>query len=136
MPQKGEKRIPPSDGTVKWTTPFQGVQVLPTLDETRLYAGNADGTLCAFDRTTGETQWCFDRASGTYSDFLHDQPLLVDGDTLYAPNSDGTLYVIDRSTGELHWLFRSKRGLRTVPVVHDHSVYLTTRSGIVYALSM
>jgi len=105
-------------GTVKWEAYTAGAIFLsPTVWESRVYVGSADGRVYAFEAATGRRLWRFraapaDRWIPVYGKLHSTWPVaggvVVDDGVCYAAagiaNYDGThVYALDAITGKVKW---------------------------------
>lgn len=129
-PAKGTIRALGREGGVtQWMRtlpmPLQGSL---SLGNGLLFGGGSDGTLYAFDSTTGELKWSF-----KYSAAFNCQPVLS-STHLYAGSEDGSLLAFEEHTGRMLWRYRSKGPVRGPVAVANETVYFGSGDGYLYAV--
>ena len=97
-------RVSP-DGDVRWraaTDPsVRGIHGTPAIANGTVYVGAYDGTLYAFDLTTGIREW-----KTTLGDAIGSSPLYHDGQLYVAVEyftPSGALFVVDAASGDVVW---------------------------------
>lgn len=97
-----------------------------------IVAGFADGSIAAFDMTTGAVVW--EKRLSNLSQPMQDvdtTPLLI-GDTVVAGSADGSLYALRADTGATQWLVPV--GTPNDILYQDGTLYVVG-GGVLYALS-
>ena len=85
-------------GTEAWYADIGSTSSSPTVGPDRLYVtNNAEETIHAVDKTTGEKQWGFETLNGS-----DEAPALADGEVYYA-TGDKEVYRLDAATGRPQW---------------------------------
>jgi outer membrane protein assembly factor BamB len=117
-------------GVTQWmrtlAMPLQGSL---TLANGKLFGGDNDGRLYAFDSRTGEVRWVFD-----YNASFNSQPVVA-GSRVYAGSEDGNLVVLDEQTGKLLWRYRTRGPVRGPVATRDNMVYFGSGDNYVYAVN-
>lgn len=86
-------------GEVRWTIEtgdLSGLLTRPLLHGNRVVVGSVDGTLRAFEASTGKTIWSRDQVP------MESNPILVDGRVLIF-TTDGKAHGVHPDTGEIAW---------------------------------
>lgn len=107
-----------SDGTERWQSDSTDafLSVAPAVGPKQVYI-SAFGTLHAFDRTTGQRQWQYQRSFGMGA------PTVVDG-TVYVGTARAAVS-LNAQSGELLWDYTESNGFGTCsPVVAGDTVYV------------
>jgi outer membrane protein assembly factor BamB/Tol biopolymer transport system component len=92
-----------------------------------LYVGSDDGTLSAFDHTSGRPLWT--RVMGSA---IPGAPAVL-ANTVFAATADGTLYALDRKTGAELWRRSAGTPVHSSPTIASGTVYLQTDHGELHA---
>jgi eukaryotic-like serine/threonine-protein kinase len=102
----------------------------PLLANGTLYAGNQRGVLFALDAETGESRWTHDGFGG------HVAEVTVAGGVVYAAGMSAEVRALTESDGSLLWSIPLNDAVYGAPLLVDHGLYLTTASGMVYAVDL
>jgi outer membrane protein assembly factor BamB len=97
-------------------------------DGKTIYAGAADGSLCAIDRGTAEVLYRFE-ASGPVAAAPAEW-----GGLVFVGTGDGHVHALDAAKSEVLWRFEAGSPLMGLQTV-DGAVYVATRDGDLMALS-
>ncbi len=140
---KGNNRYEnvPSPATVSgldeaWRTPkIADMETTPAVVNGIVYASFGDGSIRAFDETTGAQKWSY----LTGSLYTYSSPAVANG-IVYAGAGDssaisGYLYALDAVTGALKWSFPTGGVVYSSPNVVNGIVYFGAYDGKVYALN-
>ena len=120
-----------ANGQVAWA---RDVSVLGGLavDDTNIYATDAQGRIWAFDRRNGASVWRVDALSG----IRLTAPVRY-GDQLVVAGSDGWLYWIDIRDGRLTARYEVGRtGIAAAPLVEEDRLYVLDLGGRLRALTI
>ncbi|MDH3292528.1 MAG: PQQ-binding-like beta-propeller repeat protein [Gemmatimonadota bacterium] len=130
-------------GGVRWRVQTDGpVRSSPTVLDTRVYVGSADGQLYALDRGSGTVRWRADVASPVTSSPAVAEGLVVVG------SRDGTFHARDAASGAERWTFETGDLLSwdwgfegwdaytSSPVVTDSLVVFGGGDGVLYAVAL
>ncbi|MCX6817247.1 MAG: PQQ-binding-like beta-propeller repeat protein [Candidatus Aenigmarchaeota archaeon] len=104
----------------------------PSAYDGKIYFGSGD---CNFYCITpdGKEVWRF-RAG---DEIINELPVLLYKGVVYFGCMDNNLYALDAGSGKELWRFRTgKYGICCVPSVQDNVIYINSRDGILYAISM
>lgn len=104
----------------------------PTQWKNLIISGFADGSIAAFDMTTGSAVW--EKSLANLSQPIQDvdsTPLLI-GDTIVAGSADGNLYAFRADTGATQWV--APVGTPNDILYQDGTLYVVGH-GVLYALS-
>jgi outer membrane protein assembly factor BamB len=72
----------------------------------RVYLGNTDGRVYAYDAATGNLDWAYQTGAYVYaSPAATDTPGI--GPTIYIGSYDGTFYALDARTGRVEWTYEA-----------------------------
>ncbi len=113
-----------------WQTPFIGdVATSPAVVNGIVYSGFDDGTIRAFDETTGAQKWSYATPA-----FIDSSPVVANG-IVYAGSCDNYLYALDALTGALKWRFATGNYVESAPNVVNGIVYFGSDDNNVYALN-
>ena len=88
------------------------------------YVGHSNGTLYAFDTTTGEERWRHDMG-----DILCAEPVWHDGKVIYV-SPTGRFVALDGATGKVVWSLQAKGAVVGDPVVADDMIYCSFGVGL------
>jgi outer membrane protein assembly factor BamB len=114
-----------------WQTPaFSGVLDTPAVVNGIVYLGFYDGTIRAFDETTGAQKWSYQ--TGEFAGYS--SPAVSNG-IVYAGSGDTYLYALDAVTGALKWRFATGNQIYSSPNVVNGIVYFGSYDSKVYALN-
>ncbi|MBQ3260968.1 MAG: PQQ-binding-like beta-propeller repeat protein [Alistipes sp.] len=88
------------------------------------YVGHSNGTLYAFDTTTGEERWRYDMG-----DILCAEPVWHDGKVIYV-SPTGLFTALDAATGKVVWTLQAKGAVTGDPVVVGDMLYCSFGVGL------
>ncbi|WP_135827453.1 outer membrane protein assembly factor BamB family protein [Halorussus halobius] len=115
-----------ADGSERWRYDLESEPAsFPLVDGETVYVGSGDG-IHALAADTGRRRW----RSGTGA-----VPGAVADGTLVADSRGSAVYALDAEDGRLRWRYDPGSALRWYPRVSDGTVYLSTESGTVAAIS-
>ncbi len=128
-------------GAVVWKAQTIATSGEPVVAQGTLYVGADDGTVRAFDATTGSPRWSFTRTVGIGSQLGLDGYVALSGDTLFVTSDSGAVYALDAATGKQRWLFpmpTPQTNIYTTPALGFGLVFVASGGlgGAVYALDM
>jgi outer membrane protein assembly factor BamB len=90
------------DGSERWRHEFgafsTGVVGAPAVADDRVYAVVGEGTVVAFDRATGDTEW-----THTPTQDVTTAPVAVGGSLFVAGQGESALIAFDAETGDVRW---------------------------------
>jgi outer membrane protein assembly factor BamB len=114
-----------------WRTPeIDQIQSTPAVVNGIVYSGFGDGTIRAFDETTGAPKWTYTTGGGTgYS-----SPAVSNG-IVYVGSFDAYLYALDAVTGALKWRYQTGSQILSSPNVVSGIVYFGSYDDKIYALN-
>ncbi len=119
------------DGRATWSLVQGGGPAKPLLDGKHLFVANVDHSISAVDRQSGDPIWTFKSPrSARWSG------LATFKEHLLGTASDGQLYVLSRETGDLVWNYRFSSPIQGSPVPAGDKVWVLTRKGGLYALTL
>lgn len=126
-------------GRMQWKAQTVTTSGEPVVAQGALYVGADDGTVRAFDATTGQSRWSFTRTVGVSAQLGLDGYVAVDGGAVFVTSDGGAIYALDSATGKQRWLYTlpaTQSHIYTVPVVAGGLVYVAAGGidGAVYAL--
>jgi outer membrane protein assembly factor BamB len=88
----------------------------------RVFLGNTDGRVYAYDAFTGSLDWAVQTGNYVYS-----SPAVMDapgiGPTVYVGSYDGTFYALDARSGHVRWTFDAHGRISGSPTVLGRVVY-------------
>jgi outer membrane protein assembly factor BamB len=88
----------------------------------RVFLGNTDGRVYAYDALTGKLDWAVQTGAYVYaSPAVTNAPRL--GPTLYLGSYDGTFYAIDARSGHISWKFNAHGRISGSATIVGHTVY-------------
>jgi outer membrane protein assembly factor BamB len=88
----------------------------------RLFLGNTDGRIYAYDASSGKLDWAVQTGGYVYSSpALTNAPGL--GPTLYAGSYSGTFYALNAQTGQVSWQFDAHGKISGSPTIVGRIVY-------------
>jgi outer membrane protein assembly factor BamB len=109
------------------------IAATPLIHGDKVYIGSFDSNFYCLDSGTGKEFWRFRTGAEIYDVYPGE---VIDG-KLFVPSLDNNLYCLNAETGKEVWRFTAgKYGVASAPVVHNGNLYLETRDGILYAISM
>jgi len=89
----------------------------------RVFLGNTDGRVYAYDASTGKLDWAMQTGAYVYaSPAVTDAPGL--GPTVYVGSYNGTFYAIDARSGHVSWRFNAHGRISGSATVIGRTVYL------------
>jgi outer membrane protein assembly factor BamB len=90
----------------------------------RVYLGNTDGRIYAYDASSGRLDWAVQTGSYVYaSPAVTNAPGI--GPTVYAGSYDGTFYAINARSGHISWTFNAHGKISGSPTILGHIVYFS-----------
>jgi len=105
----------------------------PTVKENGLFVGSFDGNLYCLDKKTGKEIWRFKAGEEIYNV----NPFPFYKNMLFFSSFDNNCYCVDISNGKEIWRFRTGNfGNSASPVIHEDVLYVPSRDGILYALTL
>jgi outer membrane protein assembly factor BamB len=115
-----------------WRTPQIGsVYCTPAIVNGIVYCAFGDGTIRAFDETTGAQKWSC--ATGGNAG-MYSSPAVSNG-IVYAGSTDSYLYALDAVTGTLKWRYQTGGLVLSSPNVVNGIVYFGSYDSKIYALN-
>ncbi len=88
----------------------------------RVYLGNTDGRVYAYDASSGRLDWAYQTGAYVYSSpAVTDAPGL--GPTVYVGSYDGNFYAIDARTGHVDWTYDAGGKISGSPTILGRYVY-------------
>ena len=116
-------------GALVWKAQTYATAGAPAVANGALYVGADDGSVRAFDASTGQPRWTFTRTVGVGPRFGLDGYAAVSGDSVLVTSDGGAVYALDAATGKQRWVFAL-----TTAVTH---IYTTPAvgSGVAYIAS-
>src|SRR5436190_18683739 len=102
----------------------------PSVDESHVYFGSADGHLYCLNKRDGSLVWSYKT-----EDSLKATPSIA-GDRLIASGLDHYIYCIDKRTGSLLWKFKTGFEVDCSAAVIDGRVYFGGEDGFFYSLNL
>lgn len=114
------------EGNEKWTDVTMGsVVASPLVFDDRVIAGSFDGSVRAWDKSTGALLWSFQTR-----DHLYASPAQLSDGTIVQASADGTVYALDVNTGMERWAFDWGAPIRSSPAIDgDDNIYFGTGDG-------
>jgi|GEM_PF-5145093 len=105
----------------------------PTVAEGSLFVGGRNGTLYAYNASTGKQRWTYPTGGPILS-----SPTVADG-RIFFLSQDSLFYALDAQTGERVWSFLTHWGGNSSPTVAGNTVYVGCQEfvgteGYLYAL--
>lgn len=105
----------------------------PTVYKNKVFVGSFDGYMYCLDCESGKEIWRF--KSGEEVQF--DRPCFLHNNILYFPSFDSYIYAVDIETGKELWRFKTgKFGTSSSPILMNGRLYVGSRDGFVYAITM
>jgi eukaryotic-like serine/threonine-protein kinase len=128
-------------GALVWKAQTVTTSGEPVVANGTLFVAADDGTVRAFDATTGAPRWSFTRTVGVSSQLGLDGYVAVSGDTVFVTSDGGAVYALDAATGKQRWLYTlptPQTNIYTTPTLAFGMVYFGSGGfgGAVYALDM
>jgi outer membrane protein assembly factor BamB len=88
----------------------------------RVFLGNTDGRVYAYDASTGKLDWAYQTGAYVYSSpAVANAPGL--GPTIYVGSYDGDFYALDARTGRVDWRYNAHGRISGSPTVIGRIVY-------------
>jgi outer membrane protein assembly factor BamB len=88
----------------------------------RVFLGNTDGRIYAYDASTGKLDWAYQTGAYVYSSpAVTNAPGL--GPTLYAGSYDGRFYAVNARTGHVQWSYDAHGRISGSPTIVGNVVY-------------
>lgn len=100
----------------------------PTVSDTLVYVGGYDGSVRAYDVTSGAPKWRVQTAGA-----IAGQILLL-GDKVYVGSEDKQLYCLTADKGTQVWKFEAEEPIYSSPVSDGASIYFGCGSGAFYSV--
>jgi outer membrane protein assembly factor BamB len=126
--------IDAKSGKEKWTFKT-GDDILAgaTIHDGRVFIGSCDKNFYCIDVHTGKEIWRFKTG-----DLIHsDMPSPILGNMIFIGSFDCNLYCLDYRSGREVWRFRTgKYGISEPPLLYKNVLYLGTRDGILFSISL
>ncbi len=95
-----------------------------------IYITSGDGSLYAFDATTGQQRWV--APSG---DVIYSSPTIANG-LVFVGSRDGKLYAFDALTGQQRWAAHTGGRIGSSPAIANGLVYIGSGDGKLYSFSL
>lgn len=126
-------------GDVAWTSPLDDISFAssPTVSDGRVFVDDRDGTVYAFDESTGERLWSKPTVGSTQG-----SPTVSGGVVFVgaarpggtAGFTKGGLFAFDAATGHRLWAYRFQEGVSaSTPAVAEGLVYVASGTGTLLA---
>ncbi|MBI1908622.1 MAG: PQQ-binding-like beta-propeller repeat protein [Deltaproteobacteria bacterium] len=118
--------------------PFFDVDMVPLIDEGRLYAASFQGELICLDLAGKKTAKKSAEPKGVPPKILWQQQIgsgvsfAVQGETIFVSGSNGTLYALNKATGVKVWEKQVGEGALSAPVVSQSTVIVASTEKQVY----
>lgn len=94
----------------------------PAADYGRIFLGNTDGRVYAYDAGTGKLDWAVQTGAYVYSSpAVTNAPGL--GPTVYVGSYDGTFYALNARSGRIAWKFDAHGKISGSPTIVGRTVY-------------
>jgi outer membrane protein assembly factor BamB len=94
----------------------------PAADYGRIFLGNTDGRVYAYDAFTGKLDWAVQTGAYVYSSpAVTNAPGL--GPTIYLGSYDGTFYALNARSGHIAWKFNAHGKISGSPTIVGRTVY-------------
>ncbi|MBX7160631.1 MAG: Hsp70 family protein [Acidimicrobiia bacterium] len=94
-------------------------------DAGSVFVGSEDGTLSAFDLTSGARRWAVGLAT-----FVWPAPV-SDGTVVVAAGADGVVVALDAASGGLYWRAATGAAVATSPILTPDSVLVANDAGVI-----
>ncbi len=112
---------------------YDDVQSTPVIHEGRVFFGSFDHFFYCLDAETGRLIWKVETQGELY---YFNRPLIHNG-LIHFPSFDNFIRAVRIVDGRLAWKFRTGNyGCVCCPVLHDGRLYVTSRDGFLFALTM
>jgi outer membrane protein assembly factor BamB len=90
----------------------------------RVFLGNTDGRVYAYDASTGRLDWAVQTGAYVYaSPAVTNAPGL--GPTIYLGSYDGTFYALDARSGHVAWKYNAQGRISGSATIVGHTVYFS-----------
>ena len=90
----------------------------------RVFLGNTDGRIYAFDAATGKLDWAVQTG-----DYVYSSPAVTNapglGPTVYIGSYNGTFYALSARTGRVSWSFHAHGRISGSPTIIGRTVYFS-----------
>ena len=117
-------------GQEQWRVNLEGaLPATPTLLDGVLYVGELATQVAAVDAADGTVLWQTPVAAWVWH-----SPTPLGDDRLVVGDMDGHVYALRRDDGGIVWQAQVEGGVIGAPAVHDDTVFVTTRAGLLVAL--
>lgn len=131
----------PENPTKAWTAQVRGssnserLGAAPVVGGNMLYAVGSDGTIHAYDKTSGARIWSSDaEMSDDMRPSAFGGGVSYDSGRLYATNGAGDAKALDAMTGEIIWQVKPAGPLRGSPTIAFGQVYVMSQDNQILAL--
>ena len=112
---------PRSDPELVWSVQTDGINVPPIIAGNLVYVYDANGTIRAFDKKSGDLVW----RNETSPWMLQSSTPAYGGGKIFVAGRDGNLHAFDAATGERLWETDVTDYALTCPVTYcDHRIYI------------
>jgi outer membrane protein assembly factor BamB len=109
------------------------VQSTPVVHEGKIFFGSFDRNFYCLDAEKGRLIWKVETQGEIY---YFNQPLIHDG-LIYFPSFDNLVRAVRIEDGIVMWKFKTGNyGCVCCPVLHDGRLYVTSRDGFLFCLTM
>jgi outer membrane protein assembly factor BamB len=109
------------------------VNSVPAISGNRLFIGSFDENLYCLDKKTGRELWRFKTGEEIYNA----NPFLIHDNFVVFSSFDSNCYCLNAETGKEIWRFKTgKFGNSASPEIHDGVLYVPSRDGILYAITL
>ena len=108
----------------------EGFDASPLIFGSKLYVGDADGTMHSLDAATGELVWKFGTGSAIFS-----AANAVDGLVVFA-GEDGTVFALQPTSGKLVWKANPGTQLKCAPAISGKRVVVAGCDSQLYVLDL
>ncbi len=117
-------------GSVVWSATTGGpIYSSPAVEVNTVYIGSSDGSLYAFNATTGGAPlW----TTPTGAAIEYSSPAVAN-QVVYIASTDDKLYAINHTTGKVDWSASTGNIIESSPTVTNGYVYLSANDGNLYA---
>ncbi|HEY6542932.1 MAG TPA: PQQ-binding-like beta-propeller repeat protein [Ktedonobacteraceae bacterium] len=117
-----------SSGVVRWSASCGCYGSSPAVVNGVVYTGGLNGSIHAFNATTGSLLWSYATAGQ-----IESSPAVANG-VVYIGSDDGNLYALNATTGALLWSYATGSTIVASPTVANGVVYTSTTDGHIYLL--
>ncbi|WJG10517.1 outer membrane protein assembly factor BamB [Aliiglaciecola sp. LCG003] len=128
---------------------FYYSRLRPALAYDKVYAASRQGTVAAFDETSGKEIWKRDLATypnDSWFSFISNiwssgisakisGGLTISYETVFFGTEDGEVFALDANTGETKWRVKVRGEVIAPPAVDEQVVVVNTGSGTLFALN-